>query len=495
MLVEGAATRRPRTMPLPEGLTRADLRDKRPSGVAVTGVGIRTRFGNAPQTFDALLRGESAVVVFDGPTGGTGPRAAAPLGFRPTEALGDLINLKSEGKWYSEYAALQLLTLIDAFGNAGLLGENGKIDQGVDPYTGALYGYSGVGQGLNYIDISDRYGRIKARKLRIAWREGQIRQRDEMISAGVEGADQIVIADLTDDDKTIENIRPQHPFQAFTDQANLRAVEYLGIKGRAKFGSAACASGLFAIEALYSDIMRGKVEWGAAGGTEQLFDPWNKHLHSEQAFVNFDALHALSRRSSPFGPFDSGRDGFSLGEGSAMLVLESIEHAQARGANILAILENAEISIDGFDIVKADPQRVSRHMAQTLYNRRGRLRKVDVNYGHYTATGEGDSREAQAWDLTMGKNADKTAITGTKGSLLHTMGASGAINSAVAVMGLDRGVIVPTTNLVNRGPEFDGLDIVTEARIFTNRQDFPRNAVVYAFGFGGQNAGAAFTRP
>lgn len=493
-------TERSRTISLPSGLVRADLTRKRPSGVAVTGVGITTHFGNAPRTFDALRWGESAMVIFDGSTDRTSPRAAAPLGFRPTEVLTDALALRnsklgSQGKWYSEYAALQLLTAIEAFENAGLLGPDGKIGQGIDPYTGAFYGYSGVGQGLNYIDVSNKRDRIQARKLRNAWREGQIRQRDEMISAGVEGAAKIVIPPPTDDDQVIENVRPQDPFGAFTDQPVLRAIEWLGIKGRAKSGAAACASGPFAIEALFSDIMSGNAEWGVAGGTEQLFDPWNDHLHSVQAYTNFDALRALSTTYPPRGPFDMKRDGFSLGEGSGMLVLESIEHAQARNANILAILENAEVSVDGFDLVKADPQRVSRHMAQTLYNKRGRLRHVDVNYGHYTATGEGDEREARAWRLTTGKDADKTAITGTKGSLLHTVGASGAINAGIAVMGLNRGIIVPTTNIIDRDPQFEGLDIVTEARVYTSRQDFPRSAVVYAFGFGGQNAGAVFTRP
>ncbi|MEK7247913.1 MAG: beta-ketoacyl synthase N-terminal-like domain-containing protein [Chloroflexota bacterium] len=190
-------------------------------------------------------------------------------------------------------------------------------------------------------------------------------------------------------------------------------------------------------------------------------------------------------------PFDATRDGFVYGEGAAAFVIETVEHAQRRGARIYAELAGGAITSDAYHITAPDPSGVQASRAITKAIEKSGLTPEDVDLivAHGTGTPLNDAAETVAIKRALGEHAYKVAVTGPKSMVGHQLGAAGAVSGLTAVLAIDRGVIPPTINLEHPDPECD-LDYVP----LVARKAESRVALVNGFGFGGQNGVAAFKR-
>jgi 3-oxoacyl-[acyl-carrier-protein] synthase II len=250
----------------------------------------------------------------------------------------------------------------------------------------------------------------------------------------------------------------------------------------------ACATGGHAIGEAYETIRRNDADTMIAGGSEAgIYEP----------FVGgFDAMRALSRRNDdPEGasrPFDKGRDGFVPGEGAGVLILEELEHAQARGVTILAELIGYGATADASHITLPAPGGIGAVRAA-----RRAIEKAGIDVGdiahvnaHATSTPEGDKAELQAIRTIFGEGAPEVSITANKSMLGHSLGAAGAIEAAVTIMTIRESCVPPTLNFE------DPDDEVGDLKVIANRghaQDV-RIALSNSFGFGGQNTALIFQR-
>ncbi len=262
------------------------------------------------------------------------------------------------------------------------------------------------------------------------------------------------------------------------------AIE-LGAKAGARTPVSACASGSEAIMMGWEMIRAGTADIVLAGGTEACVTGLTLGALAQ--------TRALSRReddpATASRPFDEGRDGFVLGEGAALLVLESEEHARARGAasRALAEIAGAALTSDAFDIVNADPANQERTMRLSL--RAAGLDPGDVGFvhAHATSTPVGDANEGAAIAAVVGS---RVPVTSTKGAAGHLLGAAGSLGAVVAAQALRAGVVphIATTRTVD--PAIP-LDVVTGSP----RRVEARSALVNAFGFGGHNVSLVLARP
>lgn len=246
----------------------------------------------------------------------------------------------------------------------------------------------------------------------------------------------------------------------------------------------ACSSGSEAIAHAYRMLVMGDADIIVAGGVEGYLDavPIASFAMMRALSTNNENPQAASR------PFDKDRDGFVFGEAGALMVLETEEHAKARGATIHARLLGAGITSDGFHIVAPDPSGSGAARAMTRAIQTAGLTKQDIQHinAHATATPIGDTAEANAINSAVGNHA---AVYAPKSALGHSIGAVGALESVLTVLSVRDGIIPPTLNLENQDPEID-LDVVKgEAR--TGQIDFALNN---SFGFGGHNVALAFGR-
>ncbi|MBS2964638.1 beta-ketoacyl-[acyl-carrier-protein] synthase family protein [Actinocrinis puniceicyclus] len=245
----------------------------------------------------------------------------------------------------------------------------------------------------------------------------------------------------------------------------------------------ACASGATALGTARDLLLAGRCDVVLAGGSEAGVSPL--------IVTGFAQMGALSRRrddpAAASRPFDADRDGFVIGEGSAILVLEREEAARARGARIRARFAGYGASADAHHITAPDPQAagVLRATRQALCEADLAPEDIDHVNAHGTATPLNDAVEAGALAAVFGTGP---AVTSTKGVLGHTLGAAGAIEAALSVLALEHGLVPPTANLENQDPKIE-LDVVAGAA----RRGPLRAAVSNSFGFGGQNAVLVFT--
>ena len=186
-------------------------------------------------------------------------------------------------------------------------------------------------------------------------------------------------------------------------------------------------------------------------------------------------------------PFDRDRNGFVFGEGGALMVIETEEHAKARGANILARLMGAGVTSDGYHIVAPDPTGNQAGHAMTRAIELAGLSPSDIDHvnAHATGTSVGDVAEGKAINNALGKN--RPAVYAPKSALGHSVGAVGAVESILTVLALRDGVVPPTLNLRNLDPEID-LDVVAGEPRHGNYE----YAITNSFGFGGHNVALAF---
>jgi 3-oxoacyl-[acyl-carrier-protein] synthase II len=248
----------------------------------------------------------------------------------------------------------------------------------------------------------------------------------------------------------------------------------------------ACASGTEAIANAFNRIRNGEVDVVVAGGSEAAIHPL--------PIAAFAAMQALSKRNDApekaSRPYDIDRDGFVMGEGGGALVLESEEHALARGAKIYAEVVGASVTSDAYHITAPDPEgsAAARAMIGAIEQSGSTISDVVHINAHATSTPVGDIAEYNALKRVFGDHLPKIAVSATKSSTGHLLGGAGAIEAIFTVLALHERTAPPTINLDNPDPAIE-LDVVTSPRKLEGSNIL---AITNSFGFGGHNAVVAF---
>jgi 3-oxoacyl-[acyl-carrier-protein] synthase II len=257
----------------------------------------------------------------------------------------------------------------------------------------------------------------------------------------------------------------------------------LGTQGPLASQCTACAASNMAIGDGMDAIRLGRADVMLCGGTEAPV--------TEIGIAGFSAMRALSRRNDApekaSRPFDAGRDGFVMGEAGAILVLERLDRAQARGAKIYAELLGYGVSSDAQHITEPDPTGANPARAMQMALGDADVSAEEIGYinAHGTSTPLGDASETRVLKLALGEeNARSTPVSSTKGATGHTLGASGAVEAIFTTMAVKSGIVPPTINYEEQDPECDLDYIPNEAR----KVDGLRYAMSNSFGFGGHNA-------
>lgn len=258
-----------------------------------------------------------------------------------------------------------------------------------------------------------------------------------------------------------------------------------GLRGPNSCVSTACASGNHAIGESFELIGRGMADVMFAGGTEAVISPLT--------IGGFGAMKALSTRNDApqraSRPFDKGRDGFVMGEGAGVLILEELDHALQRGAKIYAELKGYGMSADAYHITAPEPEGAGAIASMILALEDAGLQPEEVDYinAHGTSTQAGDASETKAIKKVFGDHAYRLAVSSIKSMTGHLLGAAGGVESVATVLTLHHGVIPPTINYDEPDPECD-LDYVPNKARWTK----VRVAFNNSFGFGGTNATLVF---
>jgi 3-oxoacyl-[acyl-carrier-protein] synthase II len=260
-----------------------------------------------------------------------------------------------------------------------------------------------------------------------------------------------------------------------------------GFKGPNTAVATACASGAHAIGDAYRVIQRDEADLMICGGSEAAV--------TGMGLGGFDSMRALSRRNDdPQGasrPFDKDRDGFVMGEGAGILVLEELAHAEARGARIYAELVGYGASGDASHIAAPEPEGRGAALAMQRSLKDAELDPEAIGYinAHGTSTPLGDITESRAVHALFGPHARKLCISSNKSMIGHLLGASGGVELSMTALGISEGVIPPTINYHTPDPECD-LDYVPNA----TRELQVEAAMSNSFGFGGHNCSLILTR-
>jgi 3-oxoacyl-[acyl-carrier-protein] synthase II len=257
---------------------------------------------------------------------------------------------------------------------------------------------------------------------------------------------------------------------------------YLGTRGPLSSQCTACAASNMAIGEAADAIRLGRADVMLAGGTEAGI--------TRVGIAGFSAMRALSRRNDApeeaSRPFDAGRDGFVMGEAGAVVVLEALERAQARGAKIYGELLGYGLSSDARHVTEPDPTGENPARAMTMALADAGVNKDEIDYinAHGTSTPLGDASETRVIKLALGEdNAQTTPISSTKGATGHCLGAAGAIEAIFTILAVNRNTLPPTINYDEPDPECD-LDYIPNE----SREADVRIGVSNSFGFGGHNA-------
>jgi 3-oxoacyl-[acyl-carrier-protein] synthase II len=405
---------------------------ERPTGhpveVVITGLGATTPLGgDVESTWAGLLDGRSGVVPLDDDWARDFPsRIVARLATDPTTVLE-----RVEARRLDRVQQAALVAAREAWRDAGLADA-----EGLDRERLAVVVGSGIGGAMTMLG-----------------------QDDVLEERGVRRVSPL----------TVPMLMPNGPAAAISLE--------VGAQGGAHAPVSACASGAEAI-ALGLDLIRaGRVDVVIAGGAEAVVHPL--------PMAGFAQMRALSTRNdepaAASRPFDKGRDGFVLGEGAGMLVLERAEHAAARGARVHAVLAGAGITSDGYHITAPEPE--GKHAARAIARavRDAGLSVSDIVHvnAHATSTPVGDVAEAKAIRAALG---DHPILSAPKSMLGHLLGAAGAVEAIATVLTVRDGVIPVTRNLDDPDDEVE-LDVV---RMQPRKMPVPA-AVNDAFGFGGHN--------
>lgn len=403
--------------------------------VAVTGIGVISSIGTGIEDYwRALVAGTSGVATithFD-TTDYRVHIAAEVKGFDPT-AYTD----KKSARRMDRFAQF-------AVAAAKLAVEDGSLDVAADPENIGVLVASGIG-GLQTFE----------------------RETEVLLNKGPSRISPLFI-----------------PMQ-IVNMAAAQVSIVLGAKGPLSTVCTACSAASNAIGEAFEIIRRGAADVMLAGGSEATITP--------VGISSFAAMRALSERNDEperaSRPFDRDRDGFVMGEGSAILILEELERARARGAKIYAEVCGYGMSSDAYHISAPEPSGENQARAMTAALAEAEIQPSEIDYinAHGTSTQLGDEIETRVIKIALGEHADKVAISSTKSMIGHCLGASGALEAAASVLAIDRGMIPPTINLENPCPECD-LDYVPNQA----RERQVRVAASNSFGFGGHNVTLVF---
>jgi 3-oxoacyl-[acyl-carrier-protein] synthase II len=402
--------------------------------VVVTGMGATTPLGgDVASTWDAMLAGRSGVSKLTQEWAQQLPvRIAAQLAVEPSEKL-DRVRLRRMDR--SE--ALALIAAAEAWADAGL------ADSGLDPERLGVVVGSGIGGAVTLLQQDDILEQSGPRKV---------------------------------SPHTVPMLMPNGP------------AAFVGLEYRARAGvhapTSACATGAEAIAWGLDMIRAGRADVVLAGGVEAVIHPL--------PIAGFASMRAMSTRNDEperaSRPWDKGRDGFVLGEGGGVVVLERADHALARGARVYARLAGAGMTSDGFDIVQPHPEAEGGGRAMLAALRDGDVSATDVMHvnAHATSTPVGDMAEVAGVKRVIG---DHPVLTATKSMTGHLLGAAGALESIATILAIRDGVVPPTINL-------DDPDDALTLEVAANKPrqlDIPA-ALNNSFGFGGHNVVLLFTK-
>jgi 3-oxoacyl-[acyl-carrier-protein] synthase II len=412
-----------------------------PRRVVVTGTGAISALGNdLASTWAGLTAGRSGIRAIESiDTSRLAVRIAAEVrDFDPSDILD-----RKEIRRTDRYIQFALVCARQALDHAGL---PGRLDPAMAAQTGVIIG-SGLG--------------------------GVATLFDNVLLMGQRGPDRI------------------SPFFVPMGIANVGAGQVAiatGAIGPNFATVSACATGGHALGEAWETIRRGDADLMIAGGVEAA-------IH-EATVGGFASMKALSTRNddpeAASRPFDQGRDGFVIGEGAGVLILEALEHAEARGAVPLAELVGYGATADASHITLPAPGGIGAVRAARRALEKAGLEPSDVDHvnAHATSTPEGDKAELQAIRTIFGDHAPRVAVTANKSMLGHTLGAAGAIEAIATIMALREGCVPPTINLTTPDDNAAGLDLTPN--VATHRA--LRIGVSNSFGFGGQNTALVFRR-
>lgn len=407
--------------------------------VVVTGYGATTPLaGDAASTWDALLAGKSGVRLTQGDwveRHNLPVKISAQLAVEPTEVLP-----RVQARRMDRCEQVAVIAAREAWAHAGLAGDEPQVE----PERLAVVIGSGIGG---------------ARTL--------LAQDDLLESEGLRKVSPL----------TVPMLMPNGP-------AALVSLE-LGARGGAHAPASACASGAEALAWAYRLLQLGEVDVVVAGGTEACITGITVagFVQSRTLSQRNDDPEAASR------PFDTGRDGFVLGEGAGVLVLERAEFAAARGATVHGRLAGIGLTSDAYHITGPDPEGSGQIRSMQAAVRTADLSPTDIGHVncHATSTVVGDVGEANAIRKAFG---DHPILTAPKSALGHLVGGAGAVESIITMLSVRDGIIPATRNLTDLDPAVT-LDVVAgEPR----KVDLTA-AVNNSFGFGGHNASLVFTKP
>jgi meromycolic acid 3-oxoacyl-[acyl-carrier protein] synthase II len=308
------------------------------------------------------------------------------------------------------------------------------------------------------------------------------------VGTGLGSSEQLIFAY---DDMRVRGMKAVSPLAVQMYMPN-GAAAAIGLERHAKAGVmtpvSACASGSEGIARAWQQIALGEADIAICGGVETKIEAVPIAGFAQMRIV------MSTKNDDPAGacrPFDKDRDGFVFGEAGALMVIETEEHAKARGANILARIMGASVTSDGFHMVAPDPNGERAGHAMTRAIQLAGLSPSDIDHvnAHATGTSVGDLAESKAINNALGPGGGNAAVYAPKSALGHSVGAVGAVESILTVLALRDQVVPPTLNLVNLDPEID-LDVVAG----TPRAGDYEYAINNSFGFGGHNVAITFGR-
>ncbi len=307
------------------------------------------------------------------------------------------------------------------------------------------------------------------------------------IGAGIGGINTIESTTLLADNRGLRRVSPFYIPMTITNMISGNLSIMYGLQGPNLSMVTACSTGTHAIGEAGRLVEYGDADVMIAGGAEAPISP--------TAIAGFASARALSRRNeSPetaSRPWDTGRDGFVMGEGAGVVVLEEYEHAKNRGARIYAELSGFGLSGDAYHMTMPSPtgEGAARCMKNAMKNAGVEIENIHYLNAHGTSTPLGDVAETRATKLCFGDHAQKLAISSNKSMIGHLLGAAGGVEAVMTVMSVYKQTVPPTINLVDQDPECD-LDYVPgEAR-----QLKIHSALSNSFGFGGTNGTLIFSR-
>jgi 3-oxoacyl-[acyl-carrier-protein] synthase II len=407
--------------------------------VVVTGIGATTPLGgDAPSTWEALLAGKSGVRRIDAEWAEDLPvKIAAQVAIDPSEVLD-----RVEARRLDRSAQLGVIAAMEAWRDAGYgLKEDNPVDR---------------------------------ERLGVA------------IATGIGGLQTLLVNWDIQKDKGARRVSPLAIPMLMANATAANVSLRLGAQAGVHTPVSACASSNESI-ALGLDMIRlGRADVVVVGGTEGVIHPL--------PIACFAQMQAMSRRNDEperaSRPWDVDRDGFVLAEGAAMFVIETLEHAQARGARIYGELAGAGITADAHDMVQPNPTGYTQALAMTRALREAGLDPADIVHvnAHATSTPQGDVTEASSIRQALGEDTE-AIVNGTKSMTGHLLGGAGALESLATLLALRHRKVPPTINLDNCEPDL-GIDIATKVR------DLPSGdlaGINNSFGFGGHNVAVALT--